>query len=65
MRTAVALMLEDDTISHINWLTEQLSHQRKETVSRSDAVGWLVKNHRRKLQTRTATAVEVSNAIQL
>jgi hypothetical protein len=65
MRTAVALMLEQETINHIQWLTEQLSHQRNATVSRSDAIAWLVKNHRRKLQTRTATAVEVSNAIQL
>jgi hypothetical protein len=65
MRTAVALMLEGDTISHINWLTEQLAHQRKETVSRSDAVAWLVKRHRRKLQSRKTSAVEVASVIQI
>ena len=50
MRTAVPLFLEDDTIEHIDWLCEQMSRQRNQSTSRSDAVEWLVRVHWKKMK---------------
>lgn len=56
MRHAVPLFLEDDTVDHIEWIAQQLSQQRNMTVSRSDAVAWLVKRHWVKMQKKLASA---------
>lgn len=50
MRTAVPLFLEDDTIEHIDWICEQMSRQRNQSTSRSDAVEWLVRVHWKKMK---------------
>lgn len=50
MKHAVPLFLEDDTVYHLDWLTEQLSRQRNISSSRSEAIEWLVRQHWKKMQ---------------
>ena len=52
MKHAIALMLETDTIEHLDWVAGQLGYQRKREVSRSETVDYLAKRHWIRLQKR-------------
>mgnify|MGYP001617671332 CR=1 FL=1 len=56
MRTQVCVFLEKDTIEHILWVRKQLAEQRKATVSMSEAIEWLAKNHWKKVMKSQAVA---------
>ena len=49
MLHAVALMLEDDTLEHIDWVAEMLTKQRGYDMSRSEVIAWLTRRHWRKI----------------
>ena len=51
MLHAISLVLEDDTVDHIDWIAKELAKQREvEKVTRGDAVKWLVLRHWKKMQ---------------
>jgi hypothetical protein len=45
LKHAVAMMLEADTIEHLDWLAKVLSNQRGQEMSRSEAVAFLVERN--------------------
>jgi len=49
MRHAMAFMLEQDAIIHIELVAENLSRTRGYKVSRAEAVEYLVKTHKKKV----------------
>lgn len=51
MRHQIAVFLDPELIEHIDWLTEAIGRRRGvKRVSRSEVLGWLVKQHRKKMQ---------------
>lgn len=56
MRHALPLFLEEDTLEHIDWIARRLSEERNATVSRSEAVSWLVNWHWKKVMKKLALA---------
>lgn len=54
MKNACPLFLEDDSIIHLDWIARQLSLQRNHTVTRSDAVEYLIRTHWKKMHKKQA-----------
>ena len=50
MKQAIPLFLEDDTVTHIDWIVDQMGRRRGNTAARSDAVRWLVRRHWKEMQ---------------
>lgn len=56
MRHAIPLMLETDTVEHVDWFAKQLARQRNRDVSRSEAIEYIVARHWRKTAVRAVAA---------
>lgn len=60
MKSAVPLFLEDDTVVHLDLLAGAMSQRFNRTVSRSEAVEWLVMRHWKKMQVAKTKAAAAS-----
>ena len=54
MKTACPLFLEDDSIEHLDWLAKRMSEKHNRSVSRSEAVEFLIRQHWKKMKIQEA-----------
>lgn len=56
MRSAIPILIEDGDIAYLDMLAKELSRKHNTGASRSEAVAWLIRHHRKKMLKKPAQA---------